>query len=345
MSALAPSRREIRLDLLRGYFFVGMTLEHLPSHPLSPLFRQTYGFVSVAEGFVFVSGIVFALVYGKTFLREGRRSLRRRACSRARDIYLNHAGLYTLLVLAGAYSGHQFREHLFAMWWRGVLMLYQPGLFFLLPMYFVFVLSGALLLELMLRGHEELVLAGSFVLWLAAQFGVGLPPLAPSWYHPGPFNVLAWQFLFYAGMYFGCRRLRSKQVAPRSWLLLIVSATLTAGFFVARHWPALLAFVTDAWHETAMTTWKYNCHPVRMINFVCIAYVMLYVSGWIGERSLRNMVCRMLAFIGRHSLPVYGWSLTVTYAAIRLEYRWAMLTHGAQTALAILTTLSLLLPA
>ena len=55
MTAHAPRPRDLRLDLLRGYFFLGMTIEHLPPHRLTALFRQTYGFISVAEGFVFVS--------------------------------------------------------------------------------------------------------------------------------------------------------------------------------------------------------------------------------------------------------------------------------------------------
>ena len=134
--------RDIRIDLLRGYFFAIMTIAHMPEHPLSGAVRQTVGLVSVAEGFVFVSGLMFGMVYGRTLLRNGVAALRRRALKRAQDIYLNHAAVYTLVVFSAAYAGldHRFAANFWGMWGRGLLMIYQPGLFFLLPMYFLFVL-------------------------------------------------------------------------------------------------------------------------------------------------------------------------------------------------------------
>jgi hypothetical protein len=344
MSARAGSSRNMLLDVLRGYCFVGMTIEHLPMNPLSAFFRQTYGFLSVAEGFVFIAGIVFAVVYGKTLKRQGTRAMRSRAVARARDIYLNHAGLYTLSLLAGYCAGHQFRVGIFSLWWRGMLMLSQPGLFFLLPMYFVFVLGGALLLEQMLRGRARLVMAGSLAAWLAAQTGLGLPPLVPSWFRPGPFNLLAWQLLFVSGMYFGYRQLEGRQVVPSGRLLSGAAGCLAAVFFLSRHQTFLFGVPAMRWQETAMTTWKYSCHPVRMINFAAVAYVVFYLSSRIGTGWKQREASAALAFIGRHSLPVYGWSVMLTYTAIMLEHTWSRMPAITQAALALAAAISLLIP-
>jgi len=345
MTAHAPRPRDLRLDLLRGYFFLGMTIEHLPPHRLTALFRQTYGFISVAEGFVFVSGMVFALVYGKTLLRDGPRAMRKRAIARARDIYLNHGGLFTAVLVGGACAGHQFGGNVPGLWWRGVLLLYQPGLFFLLPMYFVFVLAGAFVLEQMAAGRAAWILALSVTLWAAAQFGLGVAPLAPSWYHPGAFNILAWQVLFFTGMYVGHRRLMGKTVLPRSRVLFTACVVIAAGLFLIRHDSSLLGAAAASWREQAMTSWKYRCHPLRMLNFAAIACLLAFVPSAMGERCTRSVPGRALAFVGRHSLPVFGWSLVLTYTATALQTHWAMLPGWMQTILAIAAGGSLLVPA
>jgi hypothetical protein len=50
--------RDSRLDMLRGLCLVLMTVDHLPINPLFRFTNQTLGFVSAAEGFVFISGVV-----------------------------------------------------------------------------------------------------------------------------------------------------------------------------------------------------------------------------------------------------------------------------------------------
>ncbi len=62
--------RDIRLDALRGLVLAWMTLNHLGG-PLQAYSFQTLGFVSSAEGFVFISGIVAGMVYGRIGLNQG----------------------------------------------------------------------------------------------------------------------------------------------------------------------------------------------------------------------------------------------------------------------------------
>lgn len=52
-----PSRRLIELDILRGFLLLWMTLTHLPTKA-SVISNQTFGFVSGAEGFIFLAGFM-----------------------------------------------------------------------------------------------------------------------------------------------------------------------------------------------------------------------------------------------------------------------------------------------
>ena len=57
-----PVRRRPEIDALRGVFLVWMTLAHLPTH-LSDFVDEPFGFVSSAEGFVFLSALLVARLY------------------------------------------------------------------------------------------------------------------------------------------------------------------------------------------------------------------------------------------------------------------------------------------
>ena len=61
------SRRMPELDALRGLFLVWMTFTHMPTR-FSDFVNQPFGFVSSAEGFVFMS----ALLVSRVYLRESQ---------------------------------------------------------------------------------------------------------------------------------------------------------------------------------------------------------------------------------------------------------------------------------
>src|ERR1035437_8020777 len=174
MDAWPSAVRDPRIDTLRGLFLVVMMVDHLPQHPLLHFTVQSFGVVSAAEGFVFVSGFVCAWVYGRILVKDGEAALRRRAWHRARDIYLTHLVLYTLVLLGGLWGGRQIASRFpdfWTGWWHGALLIFQPPFFGILPMYVVFLLLTPFLLEQMARGRALLIGSASMALWLAAQWG------------------------------------------------------------------------------------------------------------------------------------------------------------------------------
>ena len=63
------STRDLRLDTIRGVMLLIMAINHLP-WAKTPITGEPFGFVSAAEGFVFLSGLVCAMAYGRSFLQK-----------------------------------------------------------------------------------------------------------------------------------------------------------------------------------------------------------------------------------------------------------------------------------
>jgi len=341
--------RDPRIDTLRGLFLMVMMVDHLPRHPLLRFTFQSFGFVSAAEGFVFVSGLVSAWVYGRILAKDGEAALRRRAWHRARDIYLTHLVLYTLAMLGGLWGGKQIASRFpdfWTGWWHGALLIYQPMAFGILPMYIVFLLVTPLLLEQMARGRVLLIGSASLALWLAAQWGIGSPAHNPSWLQTGFFNILAWQFLFVAGAYFGYRKaLGQGSPLPASRLLLVFSVILVALLFLVRHNVLFVGNLKLVDTQTALQAWRQINHPLRLINFAAFAYILWSLPRSIDKKLHGLSAFRFLRYLGQHSLQVFAWSIFVSYTASSFRVSWASLSPAWRMLLAVAAALSLAIPA
>src|ERR1035441_10303251 len=349
MDAWPSAVRDSRIDTLRGLFLVVMMVDHLPSDPLLRFTFQSFGFVSAAEGFVFVSGFVCVWVYGRILVKDGEAALRSRAWHRARDIYLTHLVLYTLALLGGLWGGRQIASgspDFWTAWWHGALLIYQPPLFAILPMYVVFLLLTPLLLEQMARGRALLIGSASAALWLAAQWGIGSPAHNPSWLQLGFFNILAWQLLFIAGAYFGYRKAVGRGSPLRaSRLLLVCSVVLAVLFFLVRHRLLFVANLQLVDIQTALQAWRSTNHPWRLINFAAFAYILWSLPRSIDKKLHGLSAFRFLRYLGGHSLQVFAWSILVAYTASSFGVSWAALSPAWRTLLAVTAALSLAIPA
>ena len=349
VDAWSSAVRDPRIDTLRGLFLVLMTVDHLPSHPLLRFTVQSFGFVSAAEGFVFVSGLVSAWVYGRILAKHGEATLRRRAWHRACDIYLTHLVLYTLVLLGGLWGGRQIASQFpdfWTGWWHGALLIYQPPLFGILPMYIVFLLLTPFLLAQMARGRTLLIGSASLVLWLAAQWGIGSPAHNPPWLQLGFFNILAWQLLFVAGAYFGYRKAAGRgSPIPASRLLLVFSLVLAAMLFLVRHKLLFAGNLNLVDTPTALSAWRSINHPFRLINFAAFAYILWYLPRSIDKKLHELSAFRFLRYLGGHSLQVFAWSILVAYTASSFGVSWASLSPAWRALLAVAAALSLAIPA
>jgi len=177
------SRRH-EIDALRGLMLILMTLTHLPTR-FSESTGEPFGFVSAAEGFVFLSAFMVGWIYVGRARKNGIPAMRRTVWRRAFMLYACQVGLLlfllTVVVPIGAAKGQPAiinlvsffnSEHLTALL-SGLVLLYDPPLLDILPLYILFMLTTPAVLTLSLRRGWAPILSVSFGLWVLAQFGVG----------------------------------------------------------------------------------------------------------------------------------------------------------------------------
>ena len=176
-------QRKLELDALRGLLLVLMTITHLPTR-YSTYSSQVFGFVSAAEGFVFLSAFLTGAIYARRVAAGHHAAVRSSLLLRARRLYLWHLGLllfaFTIVAAIGFYGQRPalynllsfYFEHPVAALWAGPLLLYQPPLLDILPMYVLFFIGTAFVMRATARWGWHWVLAGSVIIWVGAQFGL-----------------------------------------------------------------------------------------------------------------------------------------------------------------------------
>src|SRR5690349_5724716 len=103
-------QRQTELDWLRGTMLVLMTFTHLPTW-FSAHLGQPFGYVSAAEGFVFLSAYLVGCVYAGRARRCGDSAMMRALWRRTAKVYAVHASLllFLLLVLVPIALSHDAR--------------------------------------------------------------------------------------------------------------------------------------------------------------------------------------------------------------------------------------------
>ena len=85
----AATKRDLRLDLLRGFCLFAMIVDHIAGP--SALHWLTGGnrfYVSAAEGFVFISGLLLGMISHATIARDGFGAVLSKTLRRAANLYL-----------------------------------------------------------------------------------------------------------------------------------------------------------------------------------------------------------------------------------------------------------------
>jgi len=301
---------------------VFMAVNHIPTE-LQVSTNHIFGFVSAAEGFVFLAGLLAGMVYTRKLDRGSFMEMRNAGFRRAATIYRYHLAAYLAVfawVIGSAYfigttpacAPILMHDAPWQALITGPLFLYQPGMLDILPMYCVFIFALPFLLRWLEAGHRSRVLLGSFALWGLCNAFIPQHPFISGAFNTGAFDIIAWQLLFVTGVVFGHAHARRQIILPkpRAAIIALMLAT-TAFLYSVRH-----AFLPVPWSFgwlDALTN-KNNLAPVRLIDFSLLAY-LVYLSV---SRFPAIMRWRPLAFLGRHSLPVF--SIHVVIATVLLAF-------------------------
>jgi len=352
-------QRKPELDALRGLFLVWMTLTHLPTK-FSDLVNQPFGFVSSAEGFVFLSALLVARLYIHQAAVD-EEGLRVKLWRRAFKIYGYHLLMLTLAFTVAAslavathrtaiynllnfYIAHPFEAVI-----GSVLLLYCPPLLDILPMYVIFLASTPLVLSTAVKWGWNRIIGLSLAIWLLAQFGlrdavhnavVHVTHLQIPLQETGAFNLFAWQWIWMAGLWLGAKSAEGPlPISKVSGKFVAVCAVVCAFFIGVRHYW-LGSHLTQETLGLLLDKWSIG--PLRMVNLACFT-ILLY---WLRKPVLRVVAVEPFLTLGKASLEVFCAHVFFVFFGLALLYGEVTQLHGVVAiGLLVLTFTGLILVA
>jgi hypothetical protein len=338
-TAAMPRRPE--LDALRGLFLVWMTLTHLPTR-MSDVVNTPFGFVSSADGFVFLSAMLVSQIY----LRQSAGDpdvLRTKLWKRALRVYIYHVILLAVaftVVAAVAVTKHKtaltnlldfYLAHPVVAVIGSLLLIYCPPLLDILPMYVLFLLLSPFVLFTAMKRGWTFVVCGSWLVWLTAQFGarvfvhnlvVRITHLPIPLQETGAFDLFSWQWIWISGMWIGARSAEGHNPLARitgKWVVLC--AALCIFFICVRHHWLGPHITTEAFGYT-LDKWRIG--PLRMVNLIACAGVVYWLRKYVKMAISREPFLTL----GAASMEVFCTHLLFVFVGLALLYNEVPQLHG-----------------
>jgi hypothetical protein len=311
-----PNQRDLRIDFLRGFAVFVMIVDHFGGASwLYLLTGNNSFFVSGAEAFVFLSGLVVGMVYGGIAQKQGLRIAQIKSLTRAFTLYK------LTVVLTLSFS---LLSHWLALPWANDLQIDQPLQWFInvVTLQQTFYLSDVMLLYTFLMtlasgalwlliNRRTLLLVGmSFGLWGYFQFFPANTSFPWNIAGNSTFHLMAWQLLFFVAMALGFHRdafaEKLKQIprAPYFWLmgalfLWLVEFSGDGAVFLTRVFPDVNA-------ESLMRALfaKSALGPGRLLASY-IVFQFAYLAATLAWKPLWTMLGWFLIPLGQNALYCY----------------------------------------
>jgi hypothetical protein len=356
---LGKIQRRPELDALRGLFLVWMTLTHLPTR-LSELVNQPFGFVSSAEGFVFLSGMLVATLYIHR-AEEDSDDVRSKLWKRALRIYGYHLIMLAMaFTVVAAFAAHTHRAAIYNLLnfylahpltaiIGSLLLIYCPPLLDILPMYVTFLLLTPYVLGVAVRKGWNRILLGSGIIWILAQFGLR------SWMHElvvhvtglhiplqetGAFNLFAWQAIWVLSLWLGAKSTQHDNPLQRlPGYVFPLSGAICLFFLGVRHdW--LGPHLTQEVLGLSLDKWQIG--PLRMLNLFAFSCVIF----WSRKYLTKLVLVEPFLTLGKASLEVFCAHVFFVFVGLALLYGEVTELHGRYAlSLLVITFTALILVA
>jgi hypothetical protein len=338
--------RRLELDAARGLMLVWITLTHLPT-AASAYVNQPFGFISAAEGFIFLSALFTGRIYFRLAQHDGYPAMTRRLWGRTLRLYGYHALLlafaFLVAVPIASHSDRPGLHNLLDFYFmvgakqsitEAALLIYRPPLLDILPMYIIFLMFTSAGLLLSRKIGWKPILWTAFALWALAQFGLRdiayaflmrFIPIRIPLHEMGSFDLWAWQFLWISGVWLGVRWAQN-DLPIESWAKRVsIPATLIAvACFVLRR--AIEHGLQLGSSEILFDKWHLG--PVRLLDFTAVAALLV-----VSQSVLKPLAIRPLVMLGQSSLQVFCVHLLCCFAGLTLLGNASMLSGWQQVAL------------
>ena len=321
------------LDALRGLFLVWMTLTHLPTR-FSDFVNQPFGYISSAEGFVFLSALLIGRLYIRE-LTENPAGVAWRLWKRSLKLYAYHIFMLAFaFTIAASWAVHHHRaaitnllnfylNHPGTAIVGSIFLIYCPPLLDILPLYVLFLFLTPLFLSAAVRVGWRIVLAASTLIWLLAQFGlrdivhtwvVHLTHLQIPLQETGAFNLFAWQMVWIVGLWLGARSAQHDvplKLVPRWGIALSIAV---CAFFVAVRHGWLGPHLNEQALGLLLDKWQVG--PLRVLNIAAF----LILAYWL-RKYVRVVVAREpFLTLGKASLQVFCAHLLFVFGGLAMLY-------------------------
>lgn len=288
----ASAGRSIEVDFLRGVVLIVIAIDHISSGVLQHAMLHSYAYCDAAEIFVFLGGYASAAAYTGVAARRGELAARWRFVKRSLEIYRAYLLTAALMLVGGAMLSRLpcvppmvadtgwpiLLQRPLQTLGEIVLLLRQPYLSAVLPMYVLFALFVPLVMPLA-RKSPAVALAASLAIWLTAPW---LGMLLPHAEHADwPFNPFAWQLMFMLGMLVRLHRVPADVQASAT------ASRLTRAAFVVALTFAFVKLCIDGHPSPGYM--KQNLASVRIVSFLSLAWLCAQAVhlGWVRALALR----------------------------------------------------------
>lgn len=193
---------------MRGYFMVAIIIDHLNFFPNGLDWWGMRGglFVTAAEGFFLISGIVLGIVRGAKLIDKPFRDVAKILIKRGVQLYAT----LVVLILLFTFVGWYFYDlqglktgilppdtNIFTVLWSTLSLQYYYGWADYLRLYALFLFAAPLAFWLLRRGLWYVVLLVSLGVWLL------YPDSASDFAVREYFQPLSWQLIFFIGVVIG----------------------------------------------------------------------------------------------------------------------------------------------
>jgi hypothetical protein len=325
--------RDLRLDLLRGLCILVMFLDHMGIFGTSSwLYAITFNgqfYVSAAEGFVFISGLVMGMVYFKLIAKEGIGKAVPKILSRVWKLYLLAVAITIISTLFAMYTP-------MSLWANREWLMYEnpfemiAGALTLhwgfhgssiLIMYVIFLAASPLIFYALTKTKTLTVLMVSGAIWLGNMIFPNqfTQPFASN------FPLASWQFLFVTALVMGWHREKIYNFAKGKWQnVFLAGVSAFAVFMLCVYFAHQSGTLTQAvpflengqlW-ASFMDKGAIPLPRMLMIFVFFLAFYLLVtwfwkpinkVLGWylvpVGEVSLYSYTIHLLAIVLLYNIP------------------------------------------
>ena len=349
------SKRLLSIDIIRGFLLLVIMVSHIELPPNFYDFFTGRGrlFVSAAEGFFFMSGLLVGMVY-KRKLDKGMKFIFKKMWGRAAELYIGSVILTLSVSFVVAKTNHFYIKeglpnpvdwsHII---YQTLLLRFEYGWADFLGRFAILMLIAPFVFFLLTRGRWKLVLVGIISAWVLRHNNF----------------TLGWQILFNGGMLVGFywkelnawwhhlakhhrrnikRAVITVTAITFAYAYLVVYVLSELNTFMA-HLPIWLQHFTLSWNSFNKKIWVYNdkwtMGPIRVILFFFWASVgYMWVSRH--ETVINQKTRGILLLIGQNSLFVYIYH---SFIVLGFKYLIPPRTNIAENFLIVSAGLALLI--